>query len=65
MEEADTPGVTLEDRIDELITRTEEMLRLTTEGRQIFTATEVIDFALDARTALVEARGAFQEPVPA
>lgn len=57
--------MTLEQRIDELIVKTEDMLRLTSEGRTIFTATEVIDFALDARTALIEARGAFSEPVPA
>lgn len=65
MEVADTPDMTLEQRIDELIVKTEDMLRLTSEGRTIFTATEVIDFALDARTALIEARGAFSEPVPA
>lgn len=54
-------GPTLHARIEELIVRTEQMLVLTTGGRNMFSASEVMDLALDCRTALAEAK----ELVPA
>ena len=64
VEEADTGGVTLQERIDEIIVRTEDVMRLVNDGRTVFSGGEVVDLMLDARSALVEARGTL-EPVPA
>lgn len=51
----DRPAPVLE-RIDGLLARADELLALTVDGRTMFSATEVLDFALDARMALVDAR---------
>lgn len=59
MTETDTQTMepTVVERIDQLLARSDELLALTVDGRSMFSATEVLDFALDARMALVGARG--------